>query len=266
MKNDEITAANRVAWEEAAPLHREQNMPRLLERFRQPGYSCLDEIETSILNDIGVGGKSVAQLCCNNGRELISVRNMGADRCVGFDGSADFIAQAREIAAAASASNCEFECCDLYDIAPGFDASFDLVTVTIGVLGWMPDLAEFFAVADRLLKPGGTLFIYEQHPIMEMIEPGKQDEPVIWNYDYFDPTPNVDTEGLDYYGGSTYESKPLYWMIHKMSDVIMAALGNSFSLVHFEERPGHISNTWYNVEHQGPLLPMSYTLVFTKPS
>ena len=264
MKADDITAANRAAWEEAAPLHRKQNMAGLLERFGQPGYSCLDDIETGILNGIGLAGRDVAQLCCNNGRELVSVKNLGAARCVGFDGSEDFVAQTHELAAAADADN-EFVCCDLYDIAPEFDASFDLVTVTIGVFGWMPDLAGFFSVAARLLRPGGILFIYEQHPILGMIEPGKRDDPDVWNYDYFDKKPIIDTDGLDYFGDGTYESKPKYWIIHKMSDVIMAALDNAFTVTHFEERPGHISNTWYNVEHQGPLLPMSYTLLLTKP-
>jgi SAM-dependent methyltransferase len=266
MKNEDITAANRAAWEEAAALHRRQNMARLLERFSVVGYSCLDVIETAILNKLGVAGKDVAQLCCNNGRELISVKNMGAARCVGFDGAEDFIAQAREITAAASADDCQFECVDLYGIGPEYNASFDLVTVTIGVLGWMPDLMGFFAVAARLLKLGGTLFLYEQHPILEMIEPGKRDDPVLWNYDYFDAQPTVDTDGLDYYGGATYESKPKFWFIHKLSDVIMTALKNSLFIADFQERPDHISNTWYNVEHQGPRLPMSYTLVLTKPS
>lgn len=266
MKNDEITAANRAAWEEAAALHRKQNMTSLLERFAQPGYSCLDEIETDVLHGIGIAGKDVAQLCCNNGRELVSVKNMGAARCVGFDGSPDFVAQANKIAAAAQAENCQFVCCDLYEIAPAFDGSFDVVTVTIGVLGWMPDLPQFFAVAARLLKPGGTMFLYEQHPILEMIEPGKEDDPVEWRYDYFDKTPIVETDGLDYYGGGTYASKPRYWIVHKLSDVIMAALGNGFTVTHFEELRGHISNTWYNVERQGPALPMSYTLVLNKAS
>ena len=87
-----------------------------------------------------------------------------------------------------------------------------------------------------------------------------------WTYDYFDAKPIVDTDGLDYYSGEAYDSKPMYWIIHKMSDVIMAGLDNGLSLNRFEELRGHISNTWYNVEHQGPRLPMSYTLVLDKPT
>ncbi len=265
MKRKEITNANRESWEEVAPLHRVQNLERLMSAFQEPGYSCLDEVETARLLALGVAGKDVAQLCCNNGRELLSIKNMGARRCVGFDGAQGFIEQARELAAA-GAIDCTFVGIDVYEIPSDYDTCFDLATVTIGVLGWMPDLRGFFSVAARLLRPGGALFIYEQHPILDMVEPGKADEPVSWDYSYFREEPFVETEGLDYYGGGTYESKPLSSFHHTMSDIIMAGIESGLGVEHFQELPNHISMTWYNVAQQGPRLPMSYTLVLRKPA
>jgi len=264
MNRKDVTSANREAWEEAAPLHRAQNMERLTAAFREPGYSCLDEVETARLLALGVAGKDVAQLCCNNGRELLSVENLGARRCVGFDGAEGFIEQARELAAAGGLA-CEFVCTDIYEVPADYNTSFDLVTITIGVLSWMPDLPGFLAVAARLLRPGGALFIYEQHPILDMIEPGRAEEPVAWDYSYFRREPFVDLDGLDYYGGETYEAKPLTSFHHRLSDVIMAGLACGLAVEHIEELPGHISNSWYNVERQGPKLPMSYTLVLRQP-
>jgi hypothetical protein len=89
---DGYTAANRAAWDEVAPVHAQTQMEPLLASFRRPGYSVLDEIETGLLTGLGVETKAVAQLCCNNGRELISIKNMGAGRCVGFDIAGAFIA------------------------------------------------------------------------------------------------------------------------------------------------------------------------------
>ena len=264
MKTRQVTQANRAAWEEAAPLHRRQNMANLLENFREPGYSCLDPIETEVLRSFDLPGKDVAQLCCNNGRELLSVKNLGAGRCIGFDGASGFIEQARELAAAGTI-DCRFVCSDVYDIEPRYNACFDILTVTIGVLGWMPDLDGFFAVANRLLRPGGAFFIYEQHPILEVFKPGAPDDPVEFEYSYFSREAIIETEGLDYYGGGTYVSKPLYSFVHKMSDIIMAGVKMGLSVEHFDERPEHISNTWYNVEKQAPYFPMSYTLVYRKP-
>ena len=259
-----ITESNRAAWDEAAPLHREHNQADLLARFRQPGHSELDAIETAILLDLGVAGKNVAQLCCNNARELISVRNMGAGCCVGLEGAAGFVEQARELNAAAGL-DCAFVLGDVYAIPAEYDAGFDIVTVTIGVLNWMPDVDGFFSVAAPLLRPGGALFIYEQHPIMDMVEPGEADDPMAWTDSYFRDGLRVYSEGLDYFGGATYEAKPVYETQHTMAAVIMEGVKAGLSLTNFTEHPHHISNTWYNVEQQGPELPMCYTLVMEKP-
>ncbi len=37
-KTKEFTTANRAAWEEAAPIHGQQNQALLKEEFRKPGF------------------------------------------------------------------------------------------------------------------------------------------------------------------------------------------------------------------------------------
>ncbi len=264
-KTKQVTTANLAAWEEAAPIHGRQNQTQLIEAIREPGYSCLDEVETRRLEALGVAGKDVAQICCNNGRELLSMKNMGAARCVGFDGAQGFIDQAGELAEAAGLK-AEFVCTDVYEIGAGYRQAFDLVTITIGVLGWMPDLERFFAVLAGLIKPGGALFIYEQHPILEMIEPAEADAPIVWELSYFNKEPYVDKEGLDYYGGQTYDAMPATSFSHTLAEIIMAGVNNALAVEHFEEFPHHISNTWWNVEKSGIGLPMCYTMVLRKGS
>jgi len=258
-----VTAANREAWEEAAPRHRAINHARYVKNFLTPSYSCLSEIETEVLKSLDVIGKDVAQVCCNNGRELLSIKNMGAARVVGFDGAQGFLDQAQEYANAARVE-AEFVCTDIYDIAPEYHENFDIVTITIGVLGWMPDLQRFFDVVTGLIRPGGVLFIYEQHPILDMIEPAEKSAPVVWELSYFTKEPYVETHGLDYYSGETYDAKPVMSFSHTMAEIIMAGVSSGMGVEHFEERPEHISNTWWNVEASGMGMPMSYTLVFRK--
>ncbi|WP_162913062.1 class I SAM-dependent methyltransferase [Rhodospirillaceae bacterium SYSU D60014] len=262
MQRDDYTAANRQAWDEAAPIHRERKFAELIAQFSEPGHSCLDPIETAILRRIGIDGKDVAQLCCNNGRELLSVKNLGAGRCVGFDISEGFIEQARELAAAGGI-DCSFVATDIYAIPHDYDESFDLVTITIGALGWMPDLTEFLAVAAHLLKPGGWLFIYEQHPILDMFEPGDTADPLALRYSYFQTEPFRNEYGLDYWGKARYPSKPMYWFHHKLSDVIAGCLANGLALEAFEEYPHDISV--FTPIAESPIRPpMSYSLVAWK--
>ena len=263
-KTKKFTTANRAAWEEAAPIHARHNQVKLIEAFSRPGYSCLDSLETLFLNTLGVAGKDVAQVCCNNGRELLSVKNMGAARCVGFDGAEGFLAQGRELAQAAG-QELEFVCTDVYDIDDNYAESFDLVTITIGVLGWLPDLPRFFSVLAKLLRPGGALFIYEQHPILDMITPGDADAPLEWELSYFTKEPYQETGGLDYYGGETYVAKPLTSFSHTMAEILMSGIDErsrrgklrGVSAPHFQ----------YLVERgEGKAigLPMCYTLVMRK--
>ena len=160
--HEDFIAANRAAWDSSAPYHRRsESFEELRRGFAAGGFSCLDGIATERLAGIGVSGKDVAQICCNNGRELLSVKNLGAASCTGFDQSAPFLEQGRELAAAGNI-DCRFVETDAYRIGGAFDKAFDVVFVTIGVLGWMPDLGGFLAVAARLLRPSGALFIYEQ--------------------------------------------------------------------------------------------------------
>ncbi len=263
MDTKTITEANRDAWDEVAPRHAVHNQENLLRSFRDVDFTVLNDIEIARLNAIDVRGKDVAQVCCNNGRELICVKRMGAARCVGFDGAQGFIDQARELAVAANA-DCEFVCTNIYEIDPRYHGCFDVVTITIGVLCWMPDLQEFFTTIAALVRPGGAVFIYEQHPIVEMITPGGPGDPVEWQLSYFDKEPYVEASGLDYYGGETYDAKPVTSFLHTMAEIIMAGVHSDMAVEYFEELPDHISNGWWNVEKQGPRLPMSYTLVLRK--
>ena len=63
-----------------------------------------------------------------------------------------------------------FLACDVYAVPAEYDAQFDLVYISVGAFGWLPDLTGFLAVCARLLRPGGKLLIYEMHPILDMIE------------------------------------------------------------------------------------------------
>ena len=257
---DEIVTANRGAWDEAAARHRSHaQYAALLEGFARPGFSVLDETLTGRLQAIGLEGKAVAQLCCNNARELLSIRNLGAARLTGFDFSEAFLAQARELAEAAGIE-AQLVQTEIARIPGSYDGGFDIALVTIGVFGWMPDLAEFFTTARRLLRPGGHLVIYEDHPILNMYDDRDTQLPPQPDESYFRRAPYRSDHGLDYWAGKDYDAKPCYWHFHKMSDVIMGLLRAGFALEDFEEFPHNIG-TRDHLENQPQQLPLSYILV-----
>lgn len=234
-KRRQFTEANRQAWDEAAPVHARINQARLLKTFSKSGQICFDDHCLDRLREIGVAGKSIAQLGCNNGRELLSLKNLGASHCVGFDASAAFLEQARELAEASGHTDVGFVAADVYDIRADTQGPFDIVLTTAGVLYWMPDLAGFFDVVARLTRPGGHVFIEEIHPVLLMYEEGEGGAPSRLAYSYFKEEPYVETSGLDYYKGKKYRGKPAYSFHHTLSDIMMAAIGAGLNLRHFAE-------------------------------
>lgn len=264
MNLKDYTAAQRQAWDEIAPIHKESEFAGLLAGFKKPGYSCLDQTETSLLQNIGLQNKAVVQLACNNGRELLSVKNLGAGRCVGFDISNQFIEQARTLAQTAH-SDCEFECLDIYDIPSSYDNQFDLVYITIGAICWMPDLNAFFDIITRLLKSDGKVLIYDMHPFLGMCSELDKNVPVVPKLSYFNTQPILDSDGgLDYYSHKEYKASPRWWFHYKLSDLFEAALVHNLAIISFKEYCHDISNVFKHLEEQKAQLPLSYTLVLKK--
>ncbi len=260
----DAVAANREAWNRAAEHHKAHaQYKRLLEGFAMPGFSCLDETETALWHKLGVGGKAVAQLCCNNGREILSVKNLGAATCVGFDQASEFLAQGRELAGVAGL-DCDFVEGDVLEIPARWDARFDIVFVTIGVFGWLPDLQAFVNVVARLLKPGGAFFAYEEHPIMNMFEP-ERDDPMRPANSYFKAEPFEEAVSLDYWGDAQYDAPLHYWFVHKLSDIVMACLEAGLTLEHLREYAHNVNAEAFAVfEKQDAQLPLSFSLIARK--
>lgn len=262
MLRSDYTAANRRAWDQAAPVHKRHRLERWLSEFSRPGHSCLDAVATDMLQGIGFRDREVTQLCCNNGRELISIANLGAGQRQGFDISAEFLDQARRLNEV-SGSRCHFVRADVYEIPGSFDNSADLVYVSIGTLGWMPDLPAFLDVARRLLRPGGWLAMYEMHPILGMFDNEDQDPPPL-RHPYFRTEPFRETDGLDYWEGTAYDSAPTYWFQHTMSDIIGGILDKGFEIRSFCEYDHDISEAFAYMGKLTVRPPLCFTLTARK--
>ena len=258
----EVTQANRAMWNETADVHAGLNLAQLKKNFADPAFTLLDEIETRALLDAGVTGADVVQLSCNNGRELLCVERLGAQRCVGFDISEKFIAQARELAETAG-SRAEFVATDVYEIPDAYDASFDVAYVTVGALGWFPDLRRWFGVASRLLRPGGRLVIYEMHPILDMFDADAGPE---LRHSYFRTEPYVETEAPDYYDPTTVVQGTSYWFHYTVSDLINGAIEAGLAIRRFDEFDHDLSLVFRRFQDLDARPPLSYLLVAQKES
>ena len=259
---EDYTNANRIAWNESASRHAAQNNAALFEAFKDPDYIALEGDILETLLRVGVKGKNIIHLCCNNERETLSLRNMGAARCVGVDAADEFLAHGREMIRIAGAENeVQLINCDVYNLPGDLKGCFDIVLITIGVLCWMPDLEVFFRVIQGLLKPDGKLVMEEAHPVLQMYEENPATGTSFVEYSYFSEKIWKETSGLDYYSGEEYDSEPNYSFMPRLDEILMAGIGNGLNLLSFRELDYDISNRCMDLEDSPIKPPLGFVMV-----
>ncbi len=267
MNIKKFTNMNREAWNEAMPYHKRGRKINLEKAFKDPNYNVLDPIEKEKLLKIGIKDKDVVHLSCNNGIELISIVRLGANRGVGYDISDEAIKEANLFSKIAGA-NCKFIQSDVYDLESQNTGTFDLLYISVGALAWLPDMSRFFEIAASLIKPNGFIFIYEMHPFVNMLgcegEDGFQKEyPLNPQYSYFKEDPWIETDGIDYIGGITYESKPMVEFTHTLSSILNNLIKANIEICEFSEYSHDISTGFKDIESD-KMVPLSYVLIGKK--
>jgi SAM-dependent methyltransferase len=258
---------NRAAWNQALKYHQKARNNSLQIGFENPHFTTLDrdcdEVLMSKLNTIDFDGKTISQMPCNNGRELLSLMKFGAKEAIGFDISDTAISEAEQLAKIANL-NAKFERTNILEIGDQFNNYFDFIYISEGSLQWFPDLNDYFNVVSRLLKKGGQILIFEIHPFAYFFENGfdfeKQNFEKLTSY--FKKGPYNCPTGLDYVGGAEYESNECFWFMHKMSDIISAVLQAGIEIQEFEEYNLEMANseTVKTLEK----FPLSYILIGRK--
>jgi len=260
MDRADYTKANAKAWNASAPFHNQgAEWDALVADFAKPDFSVLDSYITDALSRYDMSGKSVVQIGCHNGRELLSIDSLGAVDCLGIDISAANIEAARALNADAN-RGCEFLCTDIYNLPSDVREDFDLAFISIGVVGWMPEIADFFDAIARLLKPGGSVVIYETHPFLEMFDP-HCDQPLLPAFSYFHKEPFVETEPIVYDGQQHEGDNPAYWFVHTLGEVVTACVNSGFRISNLEEFAHSNREVAYAVyENQPAQVPMCFIL------
>ncbi|KQZ78941.1 class I SAM-dependent methyltransferase [Pseudomonas sp. Root562] len=261
---EQAIASNRDAWNDSARHHKESaEWQQHWIAVAHADFTCLDETLTGVLTEVGIDGKEVVQLGCNNGRESLSLFALGARHVTGVDQSAAFLGQARELATR-SPHEPEFIKADIHHLPLQLKGRFDVALITIGVLNWMPDIAEFFQHAAQTLKPGGALIIYETHPFLEMFDPDSAD-PFALSSSYFRREPFVQNEPIVYEGKVEQPASPSYWFVHTLGDILNGAIAAGLQINHFKEYPHSNREELYDLyQQQEAQLPMCFTMVAVK--
>lgn len=153
---------NRLKWDESVPLHRDSpvyDVPAFL-----AGRSTLEPLEIA---EVGtVRGRSLLHVQCHFGLDTLSWARRGA-RVTGVDFSPAAVRAAREMALQSGLPG-RFVRSNVYDLRRNLKGKFDIVYTAKGALCWLPDMAAWAETLASFLRPGGRLYLLEDHPLSDL--------------------------------------------------------------------------------------------------
>lgn len=155
---------NRETWNKKVAIHAASDFYDL-KGFKK-GTSSLNVYELDALGD--VSGKSLLHLQCHFGLDTLSWSRMGA-KCTGVDISEEAIRLAQALNGELGL-DAQFVCCNVLDTSEHISETFDMVFTSYGTIGWLPDLRPWAKMIAERLKPGGTFYMVEFHPIAWMFD------------------------------------------------------------------------------------------------
>ena len=261
----------RQNWDERTPIHADSDFYDV-DGFKS-GRITLTKTEIEELGS--VAGKSLLHLQCHFGMDTMSWSRLGAT-ATGVDISDTAIDLARELNDELGL-DVRFIRSNVYDLPAVLDEQFDIVYTAIGALCWLPDMTGWAEVVARYLKPGGTFYILDGHPVSRIFEPvelpngGHDLKPC---HSYF-----PDPEGISYEGGAhTYTGSeildtPSHEWQHSMSEIVNAIIEaglkieflNEFAVSEYRAFPpmSRHEDGWRLDEHHGSV-PFLFSIKATK--
>lgn len=212
---------NRNLWNNWTKLHTESSSEHddLLAQLRA-GQTTLNEIELEELGD--VSGKSLLHLQCHFGLDTLSWAREGAI-VTGVDFSEKSIVHAQELSKELNIS-ADFVCSDIYELPMGLDRQFDIVFTSGGVLPWLPDLDRWAEIIVYYLRPGGTFYIRDNHPIRHILGPPRLDatgKPIEHGYVHRTEPTRVEERG-SYAVPEANTTHTAYYWTHGLGEIVTA--------------------------------------------
>lgn len=264
MEDLDYIQKNKATWNLKAEIHMNSafyDLPGFLD-----GKTSLNDIELSILGDIS--NLNILHLQCHFGQDSISLARLGAN-VTGVDFSDIAIEKAKELTLQTE-TNCEFICCDIYDLPNHLHKQFDIVYTSYGTIGWLPDLDKWAEIVSRFLKPNGKFVFVEFHPVVWMFD---NDFEKI-GYNYFNVEPIKESEIGTYADKSAQITTHTISWNHNLGEVVNSLLSNGLvlnSLNEYDYSPYNCFNCTeeigyrkFRIKHLENKIPMVYSIVAVK--
>ena len=264
---------NRANWDDRVPAHLASDYYSVQRYLAEPDFvSDVVRFDLPRLGD--VSGLRGAHLQCHIGTDTVSLARLGASMTgLDFSGAA---VEAAQTLASNTRADATFVQSDVYLAAEVLGAGeFDLVYTGVGSLSWLPNIRRWGSVIADLLRPGGRLFIREDHPVL--LSTKLRDGLLTLERPYFEQAePNIAKSGATYVGADAKLAPTVTkWWNHGIGQIITSLLDASLRITEFTE---HDSVPWsalpgvmeaigegeYRLMDNPQRLPHTYTLQAVK--
>lgn len=272
-ETERMIAANRANWDARAPIHVASAFYGL--DGTRPAESWFADYEWDDLGDLR--GRDLLHLQCHLGTETVAFADRGAN-VTGLDFSGASIEHARGLAARRGLA-IDYVQADVHDARQALDGSFDIVYTGKGSLCYLPDLDRWASVARELLKPGGTLYVVEFHPLLYAlgVVPLDDSEELTLRADYLAGRGPEERDATRTYtdGPPLAEATVSYEWRHGIGEVVTALTGANLTVDRVREdgrlpwprwpsmRQG--PDGWFALPPDAPRIPLFYAIRATRP-
>ena len=270
----DYVSVNRANWDSRVPHH--------LGGYDLASFRSDPEFISHVVNfdraRLGsMVGLDVVHLQCHIGTDTLSLWRLGAQSVTGLDFSARALEAAAQLAIDCGAQ-IDYVESELYGALNVLgEERFDLVYTGVGAICWLPDIHRWAEIVAALLRPGGRLFIREEHPVLGALSDPRPDGLLVLEYPYFE------TDAVTFFDEKSYvehegslASPESRTFNHGLGEIVTALIDAGMTLTNLEE---HRSVPWPALgemmeeiaggEHQlkegGERVPLSYTLQALKP-
>jgi hypothetical protein len=111
----------------------------------------------------------------------------------------------------------------------------DLVFTGIGALCWLPDIRRWAGIVAELLRPGGTLFIREFHPVLWTMCDPRPDGLLVVEFPYFETAGTLFVEHESYAGSGTVAAPETTIFNHGLGEIFTALVEAGLIVTALEE-------------------------------
>lgn len=270
MNARDMVDANRRLWNERVPIHVGSRFYDVAGWKAGARDHLVAPFEADELGP--VEGLRLCHLQCHIGMDTLTLARQGAT-VVGVDFSRPAVEAARALAAEVGLTDrAAFVESTVEDARDHLDGDFDIVYSSWGFHIWLDDLWAWSRTIASLLRPGGFVYLADQHPLIGTYDPRRLGGIA---RSYFDFGPHRDDTPGSYADADagTKENEGYEWQ-HTLGDLVtaVAAAGLRVDLLH--EHPVLVWQQMPEME-QGPdgmwrlpddPIPLSFSLKATKDS